>query len=101
MHRSSVTKLETSVELTKKTHESALRKIRLPLLERLYPMSEQWDDGPYDVVSFIRKMTYHVRISLGISLSAMLTVVNLVDTGSGPGMHICLISIFYCLPEKS
>lgn len=42
-------------------------------------MDVQWVYGPYDVVSFLRKVTYCVWIFVGIFSNAVSTVPSLVD----------------------
>lgn len=45
-------------------------------------MIVQYDDGPYDVLSFSCKATYGVQTSVGVLSNAMLTGTSLFDTGA-------------------
>lgn len=44
------------------------------------------EEGIYGIPSFFRKLTYLVRITVGITSQAMMTVTRLLDSGSGPNL---------------
>lgn len=49
-------------------------------------MNVQWDDRPYNVAISFENATYHDRISVKLLSHAMLTMMRLVDTVSGPNV---------------
>lgn len=46
-------------------------------------MNVQLDNGPYDIGSFFRRVSYRVKMSIGVRSNALLTVASLLHMGTG------------------
>lgn len=49
-----------------------------------YVINVQFDDVPHQVASFILKPTYCVKITVGVWLNALLTLLSLLDRAPAP-----------------
>lgn len=74
----------TPIDSTDNVDASGNEQLRTHPPNGPYFMPIQWHDGSYDVVSFFRKATSCVRVSVGTSSNAVATVVSIVDTSAGP-----------------
>lgn len=79
----SVTFIQTRTDSYNKIDTIAKCNIRLLPPAGPYLLKVQFDDGPHDVASFFRKLTNLVRLPIGATSNALLTVVRLLDTGAG------------------
>lgn len=56
--------------------------IRLPSPAGLYVFNVDFDDGPHIVTSFFRRPDYRVKMFIGATWNASLTVASLLDIGA-------------------
>lgn len=73
---------------------AANEQLRAAPQDGSYAMSLQWDERPYAVATFFHKAPSGARISVRIWSNAMLTVANLVDTGTCQP-YISISGFFY------
>lgn len=74
------------IDSTGKIYASANEQRRTPPPNGRYAMSVPQEDRPYDVLSFLRKATYCVRISVAISSNVTFTLAGFVDSGACPNL---------------
>lgn len=64
-HGGSVIAAHTIFDNTDEIYRSGSEALWAPLTGGPYAMSVQWDDGPYEVVSFFRKANHPAQVSIG------------------------------------
>lgn len=80
----SVTFIATITEKKHNVDESAETDIRSPAPNEQYAFKVQLEDSQHDLTSILRKAIYLVKISIGVTSNASLTVASVVDTGGNP-----------------
>lgn len=66
-----------------KTDVITKTNIWLPPVTRRYISSVHFENSPREVASFVRKQTYHVKISINCTANDLLTVARLLDMIAG------------------
>lgn len=84
VERGTMAFIKTKKDPQNRTEASAKKNIWLLPPTGPYLFDAQSDDGPHDLSSFYRKLTYLVKVSVCISSNALLTVANLSDMGGSP-----------------
>lgn len=75
--------ISTKIGLQKESDATSKPWIRVPPPIKPYDCNVDPDDGLHDVASLLRKLTYRVKVSVGLPSSALLTVASLLDTCAG------------------
>lgn len=82
--RGSVAFIQTNTNSQNKPYTIWKTNIRLLLPTRPYGFNVHFADSPHDIASFFCKPTYRVKISIFVTLNALLAVPSLLGTGVVP-----------------